>query len=53
MKIDIDLLHSCSIKRKKPWPKLSWLGKVTNFLFFTFILFKIVLFKGKRTNFFI
>jgi hypothetical protein len=28
MKIDLDVIHSCSIKRKKPWPKISWLGKV-------------------------
>ncbi len=29
MKINLEVTHSCTIKRKKPWPKISWIGKVT------------------------
>lgn len=29
MKINLEILHSCTIKRKKPWPKVSWLGLVS------------------------
>lgn len=33
MKINLDILHSCTIKRKKPWPKVAWLGKLKEQLF--------------------
>lgn len=55
MKIDIDVLHSCSIKRKKPWPKLSWLGKVTNSQCFAFECSNYLVYSnvGKTTSIFI
>ena len=28
MKINLEVLYSCTIKRKKPWPKVRWIGKV-------------------------
>ena len=28
MLLKLDVLASTTIKRKKPWPKLAWLGKV-------------------------
>ena len=37
MLLKLDVLASTTIKRKKPWPKLAWLGKV---IFKSFILFK-------------
>jgi hypothetical protein len=27
MKINLEVVHSCTIKRKKPWPRAFWLGK--------------------------
>ena len=29
MLLKLDVLASTTIKRKKPWPKLAWLGKVS------------------------
>nr|XP_006816150.1 PREDICTED: uncharacterized protein C5orf42 homolog [Saccoglossus kowalevskii] len=33
MHIKLDVLASCNIKRKKPWPRLVWLGKEKESLF--------------------
>lgn len=27
MKINLEVVHSCTIKSKKPWPKILWIGK--------------------------
>ncbi len=33
MKISLEVVHSCTIKRKKPWPKIFWLGRQKQQLF--------------------
>lgn len=42
MKINLEVYHSCTIKRKKPWPKISWIGRVILLLYlyvFNYFLF--------------
>lgn len=56
MKVNLTVLHSCTIKRKKPWPKVAWLGIVTisfelndqNFVVVYEFIFEI--FQVKRTT---
>ncbi len=33
MKINFEVIHSCTIKRKKPWSRISWIGKEKEKLF--------------------
>lgn len=34
MKLELEVLASTSIKRRKPWPQLAWIGQVVRYCFF-------------------
>ena len=39
MKLDLEVLASTSIQRRKPWPRIIWIGEVRMIFFFFFYIY--------------